>query len=87
LELNRVVPGRIEELTVAVVAVIIVLRFHDVKVWDPAKFTEHVSSFANFCIIRHSRAFNFVFFVGVKLTTWYKRDGLIIAEGLIEIFL
>lgn len=87
LELDRVIPWRIEKLTVALVALIIVLRFHNVKIWDPAKLPEYVSSLTNFCIVWHSRTFNFVFLVRVKLSTWFKRNILFITEGLIKIFL
>jgi hypothetical protein len=68
-------------------AVNIVFRFHDVKVWDPAKFTENVSPLTNFSIVGHSSTFYLIFFVGVKLATRYKRYGLLITERFVKIFL
>ena len=87
MELSRVVFRSIEELTVAIMTVFVVLGLLDVEVGNPAKLTENVPLLANFCVVGHPSSLYFVLFVGVKLATRLLCDVLLLPEGFIEIFL
>ena len=64
-ELHVVVFGRIKELLVIGVAVVVVLRLLHVEVGVPAKLAENVSFQRDLGILGDSSAFHFIFFVGV----------------------
>lgn len=65
MELYRVVLGRIKELPVVAVAVIVVLGLLDVKVGDPAQLTEHVALEAYFRVLGDASALDIILLVGV----------------------
>ena len=77
----------IEKLFVSLMTVLVILWIFDIEIWDPAQLTKNISIFANFCIIRHSGPFYFIFFVRIELATWNQRNIILLAERFVKIFL
>ena len=76
--------GCVEELTVVLMRVGVVLRFRDVKIWDPAKFTVNVSLKSYLRIVRHPGPLGLILNVGVFSLGRGMCDILRDAEWLIK---
>lgn len=84
MELNVIVFWCIEKLAKIVVTVLIVLRFFYVKIRYPTELAKHISLKRHFCVVRHSCSLNFVFFVGVELSSRLLCNVFLSAEWFVE---
>ena len=79
-----VVLGPVEELSVGGVELLIVLGELDVEVLDPAELSIDISLLCQLRIIRHSRTFDLIFIVRVKLSLRINHHILFVLEVFIE---
>ena len=79
-----IVLGPVKELSVGGVELLVVLGELDVEVLDPAELSIDISLLRQFRIIRHSRSFDLVFIVWVKLSLRINHHVLFVLVVFIE---
>ena len=80
-----IVFGPIKELTVGWVQLVVILRKLDIKVLDPAQLSIDVSLLRELRIIWHSRSFNLILIIWIKLSLWINHNMLFILKVLVKV--